>query len=426
MATFRITSLDALEILDSRSRPTLQVTVALDDVTQGVAGVPSGASTGSREALERRDGDKARYGGHGVAEVVAAVRGEIRAALVGPGWSALAEIDDALIALDGTATKSRLGANAVIGTSLACARALAQRAGQPLWQWLAIPGVSPRLPVPHFNVLNGGAHASNRLDFQEFMLAPIGAPNFAEAVRAGAETYAVLRGLLKDRGFPTGLGDEGGFAPDLTETQVLDILVEAITRAGYAPGRSGVAIALDPAASGFYHDGAYQVAGQSLTTAAMVGWYAEAVTRYPIWSIEDGLAEDDWEGWAALTERIGTKVQLVGDDIFVTDPATIRLAADRRVANAALIKPNQIGTVTETLLAIETARLAGYAQMVSHRSGETTDTFIADLAVGSGCGQIKAGAPARGERVAKYNRLLEITAAEPSLPYGLAELPADR
>ena len=244
MATFRITSLDALEILDSRSRPTLQVSVVLDDATQGVAGVPSGASTGSREALERRDGDKARYGGHGVAEVVAAVRGEIRAALVGPAWSALADIDDALIALDGTATKSRLGANAIIGTSLACARALAQRAGLPLWQWLTTPEVPPRLPVPHFNVLNGGAHASNRLDFQEFMLAPLGAPNFAEAVRAGAETYAVLRGLLKDRGFPTGLGDEGGFAPDLTETQVLDILVEAITRAGYVPGRTGVAIAL--------------------------------------------------------------------------------------------------------------------------------------------------------------------------------------
>ncbi len=421
MSTFRFAEVDALEILDSRGRPTLQVTVALTDGSRGTAGVPAGASTGSREAIEHRDHDKARYRGLGVTGAVAAVRGEIAAALTGrAGWSDLAEIDAELRSVDGTPTKRRLGANAIIGVSIACARALAQHAGLPLWQWLGRPTTPARLPVPHFNVLNGGAHAANRLDFQEFMIAPIGAPNYPEALRAGADVYATLRDLLTETGQHTGLGDEGGFAPDITETQALDLLVAAITQAGYEPGPDGVAIALDPAANGFYRDGGYHAGGQPRSSAEMVGWYSELVDRYPIWSIEDGLAEDDWDGWATLTAALGKRIQLVGDDIFVTDPATITRAAAANIGTAALIKPNQIGTVTETLAAIDAARTAGYPQMISHRSGETTDTFIADLAVGSGCGQLKSGAPARGERVAKYNRLLEIAAAQPALPYGIA------
>jgi len=420
--TYQITDVDALEILDSRGRPTLQVTVALADGARGVAGVPSGASTGSREAVERRDGDKSRYRGLGVLGAVAAVRGEIADRLRGQGWRDLAGIDAALIELDGTPNKARLGANALVGTSMACARALASADGRELWDWLNPPGVQPRLPVPHFNVVNGGVHAPNLLDFQEFMIAPLGADSFPEAVRAGAEVYTALRSLLAGKGHATGLGDEGGFAPQLAEPEeVLSLLVTAIGDAGYAAGRDGVALAMDPAASEFRgDDGRYEVAGQKLTSAEMIERYAQITERFPVWLIEDGLAEDDWDGWAELTARLGERVQLVGDDIFVTNPAIIAEAISRGIGNAALIKVNQIGTVTETLEAIATCRRGGYAQFISHRSGETTDTFIADLATGSGAGELKTGAPARGERVAKYNRLLEIAAAHPGLPYGLA------
>ena len=417
----QITDVDALEILDSRGRPTLQVAVTFAHSTTGVAGVPSGASTGSKEAVERRDGDASRYRGLGVLGAVSSVQGEIAGRLRGQSWRDLAEIDAALIELDGTPNKARLGANAIVGVSMACARALARAERRELWDWLTPAGVQPRLPVPHFNVVNGGVHAPNPLDFQEFMIAPVGAPSFPEAVRTGAEVYAALRGLLAGKGHATGLGDEGGFAPQLAEPEeVLSLLVTAIGEAGYVAGQDGVAIALDPAASEFRgEDGRYQVAGQKLTSAEMIERYAQITQRFPVWLIEDGLAEDDWDGWAELTARLGDRVQLVGDDLFVTNPVIIAEAIGRGVANAALIKVNQVGTVTETLEAMATCRRGGYAQFVSHRSGETTDTFIADLATGSGCGELKTGAPARGERVAKYNRLLEITAAQPGLPYGL-------
>jgi enolase 1/2/3 len=418
---YTIADVGALEILDSRGRPTLQVTVTLSGGAVGVAGVPSGASTGSKEAVERRDGDSGRYRGLGVLGAVGAVSGELADLLRGRDWASLAEIDAAMTGLDGTANKARLGANAVVGVSMACARALARAQGRELWDWLTPSGVTPRLPVPHFNVVNGGVHAPNPLDFQEFMIAPLGAPSLPEAVRAGAEVYATLRALLTDKGHATGLGDEGGFAPQITEPEdVLALLVTAIGNAGYVAGRDGVAIALDPAASEFRgDDGRYHVAGQKLASEDMIERYAQITQRFPVWLIEDGLAEDDWDGWAALTARLGERVQLVGDDIFVTNPAIIAEGISRGVANAALIKVNQIGTVTETLQAMATCRQAGYAQFVSHRSGETTDTFIADLAISAGCGELKTGAPARGERVAKYNRLLEIAAAQPGMPYGL-------
>jgi len=420
--TVHISRVDALEILDSRGRPTLQVAVTLARGARGVAGVPSGASTGSKEATERRDGDQSRYSGLGVLDVLCAVHGEIADLLRSRAWHDLAEIDAALIELDGTPGKARLGANAIVGVSMACARALASAEGRELWDWLTPPGVAPRLPVPHFNVINGGVHASNPLDFQEFMIAPLGAGSLPEAIRAGAEVYGALRDLLAGRGHGTGLGDEGGFAPRLSEPEeVLYLLSAAIDQAGYIAGPGGVAIALDPASSEFRGgDGYYTVGGQRLTSADMIERYAEITQRFPVWLIEDGLAEDDWDGWEALTARLGRKIQLVGDDIFVTNPAIIREAISRGVGNAALIKVNQIGTVTETLEAMAICRRGGYAQFVSHRSGETTDTFIADLATGAGCGELKTGAPARGERVAKYNRLLEIAAAERHLPYGLA------
>jgi enolase len=417
----RITGVTALEILDSRGRPTLQVTVSLAGGPTSTAGVPSGASTGSGEAVERRDGDTSRYQGLGVLGAVDAVRGEIAERLRGQDWSDLAEIDAALIELDGTPNKARLGANALVGVSMACARALASAEGRELWDWLTPAGTVPRLPVPHFNVLNGGVHAPNPLDFQEFMIAPLGAGSLPEAVRAGAEVYSALRSLLVRQGHATGLGDEGGFAAQLAEPEeVLALLVTAIGEAGYVAGQDGVAIALDPAASEFRgDDGFYRVAGQKLTSAEMVERYAEITDRFPVWLIEDGLAEDDWDGWAALTTRLGERIQLVGDDIFVTNPKIIADAISRGIGNAALIKVNQIGTVTETLEAIATCRRGGYSQLVSHRSGETTDTFIADLAVSCGSGELKTGAPARGERVAKYNRLIEIAAAHPGLPYGI-------
>lgn len=417
-STFTLTDLSALEILDSRGNPTLQVSLTLGDGTHAVAGVPSGASTGTREAVELRDHDPARFGGKGVTRAVGNVNGELADLLRSRPWASLAEVDQAMIDADGTPNKARLGANAIVGVSMAVARALAS--SRPLYESLAPAGVTPRLPVPHFNVLNGGVHAPNSLDFQEFMIAPIGAPSLPEAVRAGADVYGALRSLLKAGGFATGLGDEGGFAPDITAPEdVLALIVKAITDAGYTPGPTGVAIALDPAASEFYRDGRYHVAGEALTSDDMIERYAAMVKAYPVWSIEDGLAEGDWDGWERLTGRLGGTTQLVGDDIFVTDPAIIAEAIDRKVANSALIKLNQIGTVTQTLAAMALCRGSGYTQMVSHRSGETPDSFIADLTVASGCGQLKSGAPARGERVAKYNRLLEI-AAMTSLPYGLA------
>lgn len=419
--SFTVSALDATEILDSRGRPTLNVTIRLADGTTAEAGVPSGASTGTREAVELRDGDTARYNGAGVQKARSHVTGELGELLRSRTWDTLADADTAMNQLDGTGTKSRLGANAIIGCSLALARARAASQGQELHAYLAPIGVTPTLPVPHFNVLNGGAHAPNPLDFQEFMIAPLGAPSLPEAIRAGAEVYAALRKRLHEAGHATGLGDEGGFAPDITQPEdALRMIVAAITDAGYTPGRDGIAIALDPAASEFRQDdGTYLVAGEALTSSDMIARYEQIITDFPVWSIEDGLGEDDTAGWQQLTTTLGERIQLVGDDNFVTNPAIITQAITDHIANAALIKVNQIGTVTETLQAMSICREAGYAAVVSHRSGETPDPFIADLAVATGCGQIKSGAPARGERVAKYNRLLAIAAARPELRYGL-------
>jgi enolase len=421
--TLIVTRLRAWEILDSRGRPTVSVALTSNG-EEFSAAVPSGASTGRREAVELRDHDPARYGGSGVLAAVGHVTGEIASAIVGRRFTDQAALDAALCDLDGTRDKSRLGANAIVGVSMAAARAFAAVGSQPLWKSLTAGGQA-RVPVPHFNVINGGAHAANPLSFQEFMIAPLGAPSYAEALRAGAEVYAALRRRFADWGQPTGLGDEGGFAPNLTEPyDALQALVEAIEAAGYKAGRDGVAIALDPAATGFWDDGAYQLLGGRLSSDDLVEMYVELVDRFPIWSLEDGIAEDHTDGWRTLTDRLGERIQLVGDDNFVTNPQLIQAAIDAGIANAALIKVNQVGTVTETLAALAVCRRAGYAAMISHRSGETPDTFIADLAVGSGCGQIKSGAPARGERVAKYNRLLEVAAGRddhstPALPYGL-------
>jgi len=418
--SFNVAELTALEILDSRARPTLAVTVRLADGAPARAGVPSGASTGSREAVELRDGDKSRFGGAGVLQAVGGVNGEIADLLRGRSWDSLAEADQAMIDLDGSPNKARLGANALVGVSMALARALAATDGVPLWRWLTPPGIWASLPVPHFNVLNGGVHAPNALDFQEFMVAPLGARSMAEAVRAGAEVYAALRQGLTARGLSTGLGDEGGFAPEVSEPEeVLRLLVEAIGQAGYQAGPDGVSIALDLAASEFRRpDGRYQVAGDLLSSGDLIDRLAAITRDFPVHLIEDGLGEDDDEGWIALTSRLGGTVELVGDDIFCTNPALISAAIGRGIGNSALIKVNQIGTVTETLEAMAVCRRSGYRQFVSHRSGETEDSFIADLAVGTGCGHLKSGAPARGERTAKYNRLLEIAAGS-QLRYGL-------
>lgn len=418
-APIRFTDVSALEILDSRGNPTVEVTLTTEDGRPFTAGVPSGASTGTREAVELRDGDPERYEGKGVTRAVGNVVGEISKLLRSRSWESLEWLDDALIELDGTDGKSRLGANAILGVSMAAARAFA--GDRPLWQYLAPREVEVRLPVPHFNVLNGGVHAPNDLDFQEFMLAPLGAPSFAEAVRAGATIYHRLKKDLTARGESTGLGDEGGFAPDISSPEeVLRLLVAAIEDAGYTPGREGVAIAMDPASSEFHRGGVYRIAGEDLSSEDLIDRYEDIIAEFPVWSLEDGLAEDDWDGWRRLTDRLGDRVQLVGDDIFVTNPAIISRAIERGIANSALIKLNQIGTVTETLRAQALCREAGYAQMISHRSGETADAFIADLAVATGAGQIKSGAPARGERVAKYDRLLSIARSAPTLPYGLA------
>lgn len=418
--TITVRELHAVEILDSRARPTLAVTLTSTEGLVARAGVPSGASTGSREAVERRDGDKTRFAGQGVLGAVASVNGEIADRLRDQKFADLATLDQALIDLDGTEGKSRLGANAIVGVSMAAARAISLIRDVPLWGTFTGPGVAPRMPVPHFNVINGGVHALNELDFQEFMLAPLGAPSEAEAVRAGAEVYASLKRRLRDKGLSTGLGDEGGFAPEIAMPEdVLTLLVEAIEDAGYRPGRDGIALAMDPASSEFYRDGKYHVAGELLSSDEMIERYAAIVERYPVWLLEDGLAESDWDGWERLTARLGDKIELVGDDILCTNPAIITEAIARKVGNASLIKVNQIGTVTETLEAMRICREAGWGQFVSHRSGETEDSFIADLAVGTGCGHLKTGAPARGERVAKYNRLIEIEDAE-HLPYGLS------
>jgi len=417
---FEINGVQAIEILDSRGRPTLSVSVTLADGTLAEAGVPSGASTGTREAVELRDGDPARFGGAGVSKAVANVNDEINAGLSGRTWHDLGEVDQAMRDLDGTPNKARLGANAIIGTSMALARALAASERTPLHEWLPGLGQTAKLPVPCFNVLNGGAHAPNPLDFQEFMVCPLGASSMREAVRAGAEVYQALRKRLAAGGHSTGLGDEGGFAPNLAEPEeVLELIVQAITDAGYPTGKSGVGIALDPAASEFWTPEGYKVNGTVLSSAEMIARYTQMVDRFPIWSIEDGLGEQDPQGWKQLTAELGEKVQLVGDDNFCTNPAIISAAIADGIANAALIKVNQIGTVTETLEAMRICHEAGYGQMVSHRSGETPDSFIADLAVATGCGQIKTGAPARGERVAKYNRLVQIEAQRPGLGYGL-------
>ncbi len=402
----------AQEMLDSRGNPTVAVTVMLEGGATGWAGVPSGASTGTREAVELRDGDPRRYGGKGVLTAVANVEGPLARVAVGRAASDQAGLDRALIEADGTLAKSRLGANAILGISLAVARAEAASRRLPLYRYLAeLAGREPGpLPVPLLNILNGGKHAESSTDLQEFMVVPHAAPTFGEGLRWAAEVYQALGRLLHERGLATTIGDEGGYAPSLPSNEAaLDVILAAIARAGYQAGDQ-VAIALDPAASEFYQDGAYRLEREhrSLTTEEMVAFWADWLARFPIVSLEDGLAEGDWAGWEKLRAALGDRVQLVGDDIFVTNPAIIREGIQRNVANSVLIKLNQIGTLTETIEAVELARSAGWTAMVSHRSGETPDAFIADLVVGLGTGQIKSGAPARGERVAKYNRLLEI------------------
>jgi enolase len=404
-----IASIHAREILDSRGNPTVEVDVRLRDGSFGRAAVPSGASTGSREALELRDGDKKRYGGKGVRRAVANVNDTLYPALQGAEASDQAGLDKRMCSLDGTANKDKLGANAILGVSMAVARAAAISAGKPLYQHLG-GSAANLLPVPMFNIMNGGAHADNSVDFQEFMIAPVGAPSFAEALRMGAETYHALKTILKGKGYSTAIGDEGGFAPDLkANVEAVEVILLGIEKAGLKPGKD-VAIALDPAASEFYEDGAYvfrKSDGSRHSSAEMVAFWEDWVRQFPLWGIEDGLAEDDWKGWQLMTERMG-KIQLVGDDIFVTNPAIIRRAVAEKVGNAALIKLNQIGTLTETLEAIAISREAHYGIVVSHRSGETPDDFIADLTVATRAGQLKTGAPCRGERVAKYNQLLRI------------------
>ncbi len=402
----RITGLSALEILDSRGFPTLEVTLQAGNVL-ATASVPSGKSTGRNEALELRDGDRTRFQGKGVLKAVAFVEGEIAARLVGQDLPPQEALDRMLIELDGTPGKTRLGANAILGVSMAAARLRAHLEGRPLYESLGGPG-AVLLPVPCFNVLNGGAHADNPLEFQEFMLVPAGRPTFAEALRAGAEAYHALAGILKRGNLSVSVGDEGGFAPQITfPEEALDLIVQAIEAAGYEPGKD-ISIALDPAASGFFKDGLYHFGGEAHTAEAMTERYGRWLDRYPLLSIEDGLAEDDDAGWAHMTKALGHRMQIVGDDNFVSDPRRVENAIQKGVANAVLLKPNQIGTVTEITETARTAQRGGYHCMVSHRSGETTDTFIADLSVALGVGQIKSGAPARGERLAKYNRLVRI------------------
>ena len=401
-----IEAVGAREILDSRGNPTVEVEVALDDGTLARAAVPSGASTGAFEAVELRDGE-ARYGGKGVRKAVDAVLDTIGPELIGFEASEQRLVDAALIALDGTADKGNLGANAILGVSLAVARAAADSADLPLFRYVGGPNAH-LLPVPMMNIVNGGAHADSNVDVQEFMIAPIGAPTFAEALRTGAEVYHALKSVLKSKGLATGLGDEGGFAPNLDSTRAaLDLIAEAVEKAGLKIG-TDIGLALDVAATEFYRDGAYQFEGGAHSADQMIEFYAGIVADYPIVSIEDPLSEDDWSGWVAMTTQLGGKVQIVGDDLFVTNPQRLGRGIAEGAANALLVKVNQIGSLTETLDAVDLAHRSGYRCMMSHRSGETEDTTIADLAVATNCGQIKTGAPARSERVAKYNQLLRI------------------
>jgi len=412
MAETTIAAVSAREILDSRGNPTVAVEITTSEGRRANASVPSGASTGSREALELRDADPNRFRGKGVLKAVANANGELAREVIGRplgGLDEQAALDRAMIALDGTDTKSRLGANAILGISLAAAHAAADAVGVPLYRFLG-GDAARQLPAPMMNVINGGAHADNTVDFQEFMIFPVGAPNFAEAIRWGAEIFHTLRDVLAERGFATAVGDEGGFAPDLSSNrEAIELVLRAIEKAGYAPGDQ-VAIALDPAASEFYEDGSYVLAGEGATksTEEMIAFWEEWVARYPIVSIEDGLAEQDWDGWSALTGTLGNRIQIVGDDIFVTNPAILDRGIREGAANSILIKLNQIGTLSETLETIRKAREAGFSAVISHRSGETEDTSIADLAVGSDCGQIKTGSLCRTDRVCKYNRLLYI------------------
>ena len=404
-----IEDIRAREILDSRGNPTIEVAVMLMGGAQGVAAVPSGASTGAHEAVELRDGDKSRYGGKGVLNAVGHVNATLREALVGRDASEQVQVDELMIALDGTANKARLGANAILGASLAVAKAAANAHEQPLYRYIG--GVVARtLPIPMMNILNGGKHADNSTDMQEYMVLPVGASNFREALRMGAEVYQGLKKVLKGKKLNTNVGDEGGFAPSLgSNREALELIVAAIEAAGYKPGVD-MFLGMDPAASEFYQDDQYVLAreGRTLTSSEMVDLYEQWLNEYPIITIEDGLAEDDWEGWAQLQQQLGQRVQLVGDDLFVTNTERLKRGIHEHSANAILIKLNQIGTLTETLAAIEMAKRAAFTAVVSHRSGETEDTTIADLVVATNAGQIKTGAPARSERVAKYNRLLAI------------------
>jgi len=404
-----IIDVHARQILDSRGNPTVEVDMLLDDGSFGRAAVPSGASTGAYEAVEKRDGDKSRYLGKGVTEAVEAVNGEIAELVVGLEAEDQAELDQVMIELDGTPNKARLGANAILGVSLAAAKAAADARGLPIYRYVG--GVAAHvLPVPMMNIINGGAHADNPIDFQEFMIMPVGADSLSDAVRCGAEIFHTLKKALHDKGLATAVGDEGGFAPNLASApDALDFIMASIEKAGYRPG-DDVVLALDCAATEFFKNGRYEMTGEgkSLTPAEMADYLADLVARYPILSIEDGMGEDDFEGWKLLTDRIGKKVQLVGDDLFVTNPARLRDGIDRGLANSLLVKVNQIGTLSETLDAVETAHRAGYTAVMSHRSGETEDSTIADLAVATNCGQIKTGSLARSDRLAKYNQLIRI------------------
>ncbi|MDR6985903.1 enolase [Paenarthrobacter nitroguajacolicus] len=402
-----IDAIHAREILDSRGNPTVEVEVLLSDGQIGRAAVPSGASTGEHEAVELRDGDKGRYLGKGVQKAVDAVIDEISPALIGFDATDQRSIDQAMIDLDGTPNKGKLGANAILGVSLAVANAAAASADLPLYKYLGGPNAHV-LPVPLMNILNGGSHADSDVDIQEFMIAPIGAETFSEGLRWGVEVYHNLKAVLQEKGLSTGLGDEGGFAPNLPSNRAaLDLIQEAIKNAGYTPG-ADIALALDVASSEFFKDGAYQFEGKALSATEMSAYYAGLVADYPLVSIEDPLDENDWEGWKTLTDTIGDKVQLVGDDLFVTNPVRLQQGIDSATANSLLVKVNQIGSLTETLDAVSLAQRSGYTTITSHRSGETEDTTIADIAVATNAGQIKTGAPARSERVAKYNQLLRI------------------
>ena len=398
------------EIIDSRGNPTVEADVVLESGVMGRAAVPSGASTGAREAIELRDGDAKRYGGKGVSQAVKHVNNEIREALLGKNAADQVDIDNTMLALDGTENKSKLGANALLAVSMACARAAAANEGKPLYEYLNT-GDDYLMPVPMMNIINGGAHADNSVDLQEFMVMPVGAPSMAEAIRYGAEVFHALKKVLHDKGMNTAVGDEGGFAPDLPSNEsAIEVILEAIDNAGYKAGED-IMIAIDAASSEFYKDGKYVRASEnkSLTASEFIDVLEDWVNKYPIISIEDGLAEDDWDGWKEITERLGDKIQLVGDDLFVTNTKIFQQGIDQHITNSILIKVNQIGTLTETLAAIDMAKKAGYTAVISHRSGETEDTTIADLAVATSAGQIKTGSMSRSDRVAKYNQLIRIS-----------------